>query len=179
MKESIDNAIFSSNVYLTALSNYTNLVNNSYNDPESQRKIYDAYVIAEYYGHALNSMISNLSNNITSDVQIPVQYLDSTIGIGIPGLNVLYYSATASGYSNNPFVFTKNKETKETFLHFNVGGLPDGTMIFTGLETYTITNGQPVLLGAVENVFDTQIHNQQFLVDHGFYKRTDNVTQVG
>lgn len=171
MEDSVRHVDQANKIYLTALSQYVALANQPDINPDEQVKIFNAYNIADYYYGALNAMINNLTNNISNAAHVRLQYMDSIVGVAIPGLNMIYFSAAMGKHKVHPFVNKINPETKENNIYFKVGNLPDGTYVYTGLEIYTINNGLPVLVSSMENVYDTQIHNYQWLIDNGFYQQ--------
>lgn len=150
IQESIQQAYLSLQQYGLAVEAYNHTAPHAANSWEEQRQAYDAWVNVNYTYTSYVADINAIKNALTNEVLIPVT-MNSYVGIGILGLGIVYLhvSINVNGGYTHPIWEIANPETGDVSINIAVGGLPDGTIIYTNTGTYTIQEGQAVLLAQV------------------------------
>lgn len=133
------------NQYTQGIQTYNSLTSFSSTEWVDQRTAYDAWVNANNSYINYLSTINILTQVLTQDLVVPVPAL-STIGIGILGLGIIYINTGTAAHllsaGMHPFYESTIPEHNQTGYIMAVGGLPNGTVIYTSIATYLIQDGK-------------------------------------
>ena len=147
-QDAINTTILALNRYVSAIHEYNTIVQQNITEWAEQRNVYEAWLSANNWYMQYLAGVSSLTQSLTSETRIPVPAL-SVVGIGILGLGVIYIESDSGimvGNPSHPFYETVEPEYNETGYVMHVGGLPEGTIIYTTLGTYSIQQGQAINL---------------------------------
>ena len=149
VEQALHDILNSLQTYTQSIQGYNELAYSAATEWNQQLEAYVHWVnAANAYNAYLNS-ISELGRSLTTEVMVPVE-LNTIVGIGIPGVGVIYTTATV--YPDGSTSLPMSETVQENFApinHIGVGGLPNGTLIYTSVATYSIQDGQVTVLGQV------------------------------
>lgn len=132
--------------YAGAVQHYNNCAMGQITNHTEQRMVYDAWVNAKYTYVGYIAQLNEIKQALTTELLIPVT-LNSCVGIGILGVGVIYIEVGIgiNGDYVHPIVKCDNGENMPNS-SIALGGLPDGTYIYTNQTTYVIEQGQAINL---------------------------------
>lgn len=142
-QEAIQNIINTLQTYTMSVQGYNELAYSHSDSWEQQREAYEHWVnLHVAYSQYMND-VNQLAATFTDEISIPVNP-GSYVGIGILGVGVIYLMAPVD-VVEYPFKQTVGMNMLPA-LELFVGGLPEGSIIYTLGATYTIQQGQAVNL---------------------------------
>ena len=148
VQEAIHQIINTLHTYTHAMQGYNEVAAHGATEWVEQRKAYECWTeLNQSYINYL-SEVNLLTQSLTGEVMVPVAPL-SIVGIGILGIGVIYInsgSGIMTGNATHPFHESVDTIHNATGMVMHVGGLPDGTIIYTSTGTYSIQNGQAINL---------------------------------
>lgn len=152
VQEVLHNIVNTLNLYTASLQGYNELALAGATTWEDQRQAYDHWLSLNQHYTQYVGEVSALTQSLTSDIRVPVP-AQSIIGIGILGVGIIYVNTTSmTGPAVHPYQETSEPEFNSTGLAMSVGGLPNGTVIYTSIATYAIHDGQALLMSPIDNV---------------------------
>lgn len=128
------------NTYFTAMAEYQNMVNTLPHEAINQLAFYQKWCECSELWKGYTSVIKQLTNFTNWSITIPVAY-GEPVGFATQMSSVVYMNAF-TGYDEETALCRKGAGGQ---LLMRVGGLPDGTKIFTSNGCFVIigTNVQP------------------------------------
>lgn len=146
VQESLHNIVNTLNLYTASLQGYNELALAGATTWEDQRQAYDHWMNLQQHFVQYVGEVSALTHSLTPDIRVPVP-AQSIVGIGILGVGIIYVNTTSmTGPATHPYQETQEPEFNSTGLAMCVGGLPDGTVIYTSIATYVLHEGQVLLM---------------------------------
>lgn len=126
------------NTYFTAMSEYQNMVNTLPHEAINQLAFYQKWCECSELWKGYTSVVKQLTDFTNWTATIPVAY-GEPVGFATQMSPVVYMNAF-TGYDEETALCRKGDHGK---LLMRVGGLPDGTKIFTSNGCFVILGGQP------------------------------------
>ena len=157
VQESIQQIINAFNNHLIAVQEYNMAAYGGVSTWEEQRKIYDHWIKVDSANLTYLVKVDELMMSLTQEVNIPVIH-NTYVGIGLLNVGVIYVCAPSrdirypfeprivSDFNQSEIMVLGDDPDLAEGLIMNVGGLPDGTYIYTQKATYVIQQGQPINL---------------------------------
>lgn len=148
IQEAIQGIVNSLNLYTASLQGYNELAYASADNWEQQREAYDSWLAVYHQYNQYNTDVLAFANTLTNEILVPVE-LNSVVGIGILGVGVIYFAVSV--FPNGGYSCPIYETVTDNFApvnHIGVGGLPEGTLVYTPTGTYTIQQGHAVNLTA-------------------------------
>ena len=146
--EAIQDIVNSLNLYTASIQGYNELAYANADNWEQQREAYNSWLAVYQQYNQYNTNVLAFANTLTNEVLVPVE-LNSVVGIGVLGVGVIYFAVSVfpgGGYSCP--VYETVIDDFAPVNHIGVGGLPEGTLVYTSTGTYIIQQGQAVNLTA-------------------------------